>query len=56
MDAIDKRFAEDGFMILVVLLFAVFLYAYFSVPGILFAGALALTVLVIGIIILSRRG
>ena len=54
MDAVDRRFASDVALILVILFFAVFLYAYFSVSGILLAGALALTVLVIATVLWSR--
>ncbi len=56
MDKLDKKFLEDILMILAVLAFAVFSYARFSVPGILLAGSLALTILVAADILLFRRG
>ncbi len=56
MDPNDRRFVEDVVMMLVLLLFTVLLYTRFATPGVLFAGSLALTVLVAGIIVLSRRG
>ena len=56
MDKLDKRFAGDILVTLAVLVFIVFLYYRFLVPGVLLAGSLALTVFVIGNIVLSRRG
>ncbi len=56
MDQLDKRFLQDILVTLAVLVFVVFLYSRFSVPGVLLAGSLALTVFVLADIVLSRRG
>lgn len=55
MDPNDRRFVGDILMMLALLLFTVLLYARFATAGVLFAGSLALSVLVVGLIILSRR-
>lgn len=55
MDKLDKIFLEDILMILAVLGFTIVAYTRFPVDGILLAGSLALTVLVVASILLFRR-
>jgi MFS superfamily sulfate permease-like transporter len=56
LDQPGKRFITDVLGVLVLLLVSIFAYWVYSVPAILLAGGLALTVWVAADIVLFRKG
>ena len=56
LDQADKRLMSDILAILVILLFTIAAFWRYSVPGVLLAGSLAITVFVAADVVLFRRG